>query len=332
MSGALNRDEFTQKVKTTLAQRVNYLCSNPSCHEFTSGPHSTDDKPLILGIAAHICAASPGGKRYDPSQSTEERRSATNGIWLCDRHAREIDSDESRFPATLLRDWKGQTEAFVAGGNPSPSLPQVSLRTLAGLRLIKGRTITANNADDFRDHALIVENTSRIDLRDILIRVQFPEPLFEFATIEAQPMGTSIVVQAPRLTLESVPMSGPNGPGAPWNVTSRNPDEPRQMRKFNVMMVHVSRLPALQRIGMTLVSPRPTKLVPVNEVLENNSEETFRYCVQGTFAFDWNREVRHLKSWSHLSYEPQSRRVSSGPSLASLPAGQHVAVGGGLVG
>lgn len=120
MSGASQRDEFTQKVKTTVAQRVNYLCSNPSCHEFTSGPHSDDDKPLILGIAAHICAASPGGPRYDVAQTPEERSSAANGIWLCNRHAREIDADQACFPAPLLRTWKARTEAFVAGVNPPP--------------------------------------------------------------------------------------------------------------------------------------------------------------------------------------------------------------------
>lgn len=326
------RDEFTQKVKTTLAQRVNYLCSNPACHAFTSGPHSDDDKPLILGIAAHICAASRGGPRYNRTQTSEDRKSAANGIWLCDRHAREIDSDQSRFPASLLRDWKAQTEAFVAGGNPSPSLPQISMRTLTGLRLIQGRTIDHDNADFYRDHELIIENTSRLDMREIQIRVQFPEPLFEFATIETQPAGAVIRVQAPRLTLESVPINGPGGPGVPWNLTSRNDGGPRRMRQFNVMLIHISTLPALQRIAVTLVSPRPETPVAVAEVLENNSKSLFRYNITGTFAFDWNREVRHLRTWSHLKFDSQARRASIGPTLPSQPAGRHCAVGGGLVG
>jgi hypothetical protein len=332
MSGAVRRDEFSQKVKTTLAQRVNYLCSNPSCHEFTSGPHSDHDKPLILGIAAHICAASPGGPRYDAAQTPEERSSTANGIWLCDRHARQIDADQARFPVSLLHDWKAQTEAFVAGGNPSPSLPRISLRTLSGLRLIAGRIITAENADIFRDHELIVENNSRLDLRDVQIRIQFPEPLLEFATTETQPIGTSILVQAPRVALESVPASDTAGLQVRWNLTAGDPAEPSRLRQFDVMLVHASRLPALQRIGLTLVSPRPSAPVSISDVLDNNSEVVFRYSVQGTFAFDWNREVRHIKVWSHLSYDPQARRVSSGPTLASHPAGRHVVVYGGLVG
>lgn len=332
MSGASQRDEFLQKVKTTLAQRVNYLCSNPSCHEFTSGPHSDDDKPLILGIAAHICAASRGGPRYNASQTIEERKSVANGIWLCDRHAREIDLNETRFPESLLRDWKIATEAFVAGGNPSPSLPQISLRTLTGLRLIAGRTITQHNADDFRDHELIVENTSRLDMRNVTIRVQFPELLFEFATIESQPFGTGIRVRAPRLVLESVPSPGSGSQGAHWNLSPRDEGKPRQLRKLDVMLIDVSVLPALQRIAITLVSARSVPPRPPDELLENNTEATFRYCINGSFAFDWNREVRHLKTWSHIRFDPESRRASIGPTLPVQPAGRHVAVFGGLVG
>lgn len=325
------RDEFSQKVKTTLGQRVNYLCSNPSCHEFTSGPHSDDNKPLILGVAAHICAAALGGPRFNAAQTVEERKSAANGIWLCDRHAREIDSDHVRFPEPLLRDWKAQTETFVSGGNPTPSLPQITLRTLVGLRLIQNRVINQENADDYRDHELIVENTSRLDMRHVQLRVQFPESLVEFATIESRPAGAILQVRAPRITVESVPFTGSGGPGIPWNLSPQDPEKPRPIRRFSVMLIDVSSLPALQKLAITLVAPRPKEPTPVEEVLENNSEMVFRYNVTGSFAFDWNKEVRHLKTWNHLQFDSQSRRISSGPTMASQPGGRHVAIGGGLI-
>ena len=80
----MERDEFTPRGRIVLAQRVNYLCSNPACREFTSGPHSADNKPLILGVAAHIHGAAPGGPRFDAAQSSGER----GGIG---RHRGEID-------------------------------------------------------------------------------------------------------------------------------------------------------------------------------------------------------------------------------------------------
>ena len=34
-----NRDDFTKRIKETLAKRVGFHCSNPSCKIITSGPH-----------------------------------------------------------------------------------------------------------------------------------------------------------------------------------------------------------------------------------------------------------------------------------------------------
>jgi hypothetical protein len=131
------------------------------------------------------------------------------------------------------------------------------------------------------------------------------------------------------VTLESVPLPGPDGPSSPWNITESNSD---RLRRFSVMKVHISRLPALERVAVTLVSPHPQNPPPLEEVFQNNSATVYRYTIVGKFAFDWNREVRHLSTWSHLKFNPQSRQISSGPTLASQPNGQHAAVGGGLVG
>jgi hypothetical protein len=59
----------------------------------------------------HITAAALGGKRYDPSLTQEERRAASNGIWLCELCAKLIDTDEARFTVELLRGWKQDAEA-----------------------------------------------------------------------------------------------------------------------------------------------------------------------------------------------------------------------------
>ncbi|MFN5456352.1 NACHT domain-containing protein [Bradyrhizobium sp.] len=64
-----------------------------------------------VGEAAHITAAAPGGKRHDPSLTQEERRAASNGIWLCELCAKLIDTDEERFTVEHLRRWKHDAEA-----------------------------------------------------------------------------------------------------------------------------------------------------------------------------------------------------------------------------
>ena len=56
-----NRDNFSEKTKRILRERVGGKCSNPSCNRETCGPSDNPDKSVILGDAAHIRAASLGG-------------------------------------------------------------------------------------------------------------------------------------------------------------------------------------------------------------------------------------------------------------------------------
>src|SRR5713101_2602138 len=87
---ARSRDEFSQAVKRALAQRVALLCSNPACRAATSGPQRNPSKAVNVGVAAHITGAAPGGPRYDARMSEKDRRSASNGIWLCQNCAKLI--------------------------------------------------------------------------------------------------------------------------------------------------------------------------------------------------------------------------------------------------
>lgn len=61
-------------------------------------------------MAAHICAASEGGPRYDANMTVEERRSTENGIWLCQSCSKLIDSDISKFTVEKLNEWKEKSE------------------------------------------------------------------------------------------------------------------------------------------------------------------------------------------------------------------------------
>lgn len=104
------RDDFTKPTIDILAKRVGYLCSNPACRKHTVGPNEQDDKATLIGIAAHIKAASPRGPRYDFSMTETERKNINNGIWLCANCAMLIDKDKTAFPIELLISWKESSE------------------------------------------------------------------------------------------------------------------------------------------------------------------------------------------------------------------------------
>lgn len=104
------RDDFSSPVKEMLAKRVGHKCSNPNCRQPTSGPQSNSTGAVNIGVAAHVKAASPGGKRYDPNQTPDERKSIDNGIWLCQNCAKLVDSDEAKYTVEYFQKWKKMSE------------------------------------------------------------------------------------------------------------------------------------------------------------------------------------------------------------------------------
>lgn len=108
-----NRDEFSEETKRVLTLRVAARCSNPECRKPTSGPNTDPKKATNVGVAAHICAAAPGGPRYDATMSPEERKSPCNGIWLCQTCAKLIDSDEKYYTKEKLHNWKNLAESVA---------------------------------------------------------------------------------------------------------------------------------------------------------------------------------------------------------------------------
>lgn len=109
---ANNRDEFSKWTKELAAKRVGYRCSFPNCGASTIGASMEGPtKTSLTGQAAHICAAAPGGKRYDATMTSDERSSLDNCIWLCDYHARLIDTDATTYTVEKLHQWKKDAEA-----------------------------------------------------------------------------------------------------------------------------------------------------------------------------------------------------------------------------
>ncbi len=109
-------DAFSKSTVDVLAKRAGHVCSNPDCRAGTSGPSDADTtKAVNVGVAAHITADSSGGPRYDATLTSEQRRSADNGIWLCQNCARKIDVNNGiDYPVNKLNKWKADHEAEVA--------------------------------------------------------------------------------------------------------------------------------------------------------------------------------------------------------------------------
>ena len=108
-------DDFKPETVRQVAERASYFCSNPKCRRITIGPDKSNQaKSTKTGVAAHICAASPGGARYDMSQTPQERQNISNAIWLCATCSVLIDKNGGHdYPADHLKKWKKDHESLI---------------------------------------------------------------------------------------------------------------------------------------------------------------------------------------------------------------------------
>lgn len=75
-----DRDDFRKRSKppSRFVQR-----SVGGCGKSTVGPSDETPDAVASIRAAHICAAAPGGPRYDETKTPEQRAGIENGIWTC---------------------------------------------------------------------------------------------------------------------------------------------------------------------------------------------------------------------------------------------------------
>lgn len=109
------RHEFNTTTRRTIAERAGYVCSNPDCTTLTIGPDTANpSKSTSTGIAAHICAAAPGGPRYDMAMSSRARSGISNAMWLCATCSHLVDKNGGAdYPADVLRRWKKEHERLI---------------------------------------------------------------------------------------------------------------------------------------------------------------------------------------------------------------------------
>lgn len=135
------RDDFIDSTKRKLAIRAAHFCSHPDCMKLTAGPHSDPDKSLQTGHAAHIKAAAPGGARYDDTQTVAERKSMSNGIWMCRECGDLVDKDAKGYTVSLLKKWKREHEKLISSVRTKGYAESLRLLSLSGGDRAQARAI-----------------------------------------------------------------------------------------------------------------------------------------------------------------------------------------------
>lgn len=99
----------TLEVLRALFAKSGNVCAFPDCvHPLI------DDENLFVGQVCHIEAAEPGGERYNPAQTADQRRGYDNLLLLCYRH-HIVTNNTDVYTVERLRTMKAAHEAAHSG-------------------------------------------------------------------------------------------------------------------------------------------------------------------------------------------------------------------------
>lgn len=102
----MTRLSIRKEALRDLAIKSKNKCAFPGCD------HPILDKnDVYIAELCHIEAAEPGGQRYNPNQTDEERRSPANLIFFCHQH-HNVTNDVEQYPVSRLQEIKRSHEAL----------------------------------------------------------------------------------------------------------------------------------------------------------------------------------------------------------------------------
>ena len=165
------RRYYASGVKEALFRLSRGRCYEPTCQERVL--RLIDGEPIVNVHITHICAHSDNGPRFDGDMTSNDRRSFSNLILLCQAHHTPVDrkSNEKKYPKELLLRWKRDREGDLAVQlNGLPGLDDDKLQDMMAAVVIETKndiavaidelaTISSDTADTLR--ALVAETFDR---------------------------------------------------------------------------------------------------------------------------------------------------------------------------
>jgi hypothetical protein len=109
-SGAIIAAEMCPTRPSAKTYNLLYAKSSNRC-VFPGCANPITVNKTLVGNACHIKAANPGGPRYDPNQTNEERHGYDNLLLMCSMHNKVIDDDVTTYTVERLRQMKADHEA-----------------------------------------------------------------------------------------------------------------------------------------------------------------------------------------------------------------------------
>jgi hypothetical protein len=113
------------------------LCAYPGC-----GALLMNEEGIFIGQLCHIESAEPGGERFNPDMTNEQRRSASNLMLMCYPHHRQT-NDVQRYTVAKLREIKAAHERRFSRPDRAmrERVARLNWTALVGAGLVAGLSI-----------------------------------------------------------------------------------------------------------------------------------------------------------------------------------------------
>lgn len=294
------RDDFTAQTARILAERAGYLCVNPSCRRLTVGPHSQPNKSIKTGRACHIHAAAPGGPRYLETQTSDERSSIENALWLCAVCSDKIDKDWFAHEASVLFKWRCNHEAWVSGNPSIPSLLDVSITGSYGITVSSdiAITVTAELCERLRQFEIRITNPNRVVLFDVGVRFQFPELILGITRISHSP---SVHARFEPERFDSHSVATGSGSVTMSGVTPASSN----------WILEVDQFSPSSYLSIQMISEHDAQDIQSHFLSEFNGPDVLEYYGQGVFSFDFRGEQITRELIVPIQFDKVTRIISS---------------------
>jgi hypothetical protein len=217
---------------------------------------------------------------------------------------------------------------------PVVIVPQLSISTRLGLTLsdFSDLTVSPEMMKTLRRHGLAVSNPNRVELQNLVVRFQLPEPVIGNLVVEDKPAGVDIAWNACRLSMTLVGKDGVSAAPAPdgIEITASKPGvaaglgfgrevcspdmNNRHLEPTGIYQLKIERIPAMASITVGfLTSDDPAA---INGIVDGSDKDpnVLNYFGEGTYQYLSNGQTETRTIFVPLLFDAGSRAISSLPS------------------
>jgi hypothetical protein len=227
-----------------------------------------------------------------------------------------------------------------AGHEQKPAaivVPELSIATQEGLTIsdFPDLTVSSEMLERLRKHTLVVVNPNQIELHNLVVRFQLPEPVYGNLVIEDRPAGVEITWNACRMVASvagqgsATPLQGggtrlTTAPGASISMGGNGDEEcspemnNAQMQPTGLYQLKIERLPSVTTIRLGFLTSNASGAGFYMQAFEEHASEppssALNYFGEGTFQVLKGDNAQTRPIFIPLTFDPKRRSISSSPA------------------